>query len=496
MRDLTFLLFLLCCLGGCQSPQAALHSIENCNPCLSGNLHPTLNTPVVTEARTIEDFVQLGLAQNPAIATAKHRINSLRHRIPQELSQPDPMVNTTTHLSPVETAAGRQAFALGVSQKVVNAERLATRAAIALEDVRAAEQNLNVVQLEIAEKIRIACYQLLFVRKTIEITKQDAESLEQIGEVVLRQYEVKQSVSQQDVLNVQLEQSKVENQIVALRQKEKSYQARLARLVHLSPESSFDILDELSLTLGPLDANVLTSQAISARPELAAQLANIRRERKKVHLANLQNIPDFTVGLNWIATSSEGISPVGNGDDALLLGIGFNLPVRKGRIQAAIYEAKESSLASTSQLKSLKDEVAEEVFDLVAKAESTADTLQLLQEDIIRKSERTLDLSIEEYTNGDVKYVQLIENWRALLKYRITESRLIAEYNQILASLVRSIGELGPISGTAAVPPQPEFETQPVLEEDIDEGNERPSEMEDSDPSLVDDPADESPKSP
>ena len=122
--------------------------------------------------------------------------------------------------------------------------------------------------------------------------------------------------------------------------------------------------------------------------------------------------------------------------------------------------------------------------------------MQLLQEDIIRKSERTLDLSIEEYTNGDVKYVQLIENWRALLKYRITESRLIAEYNQILASLVRSIGELGPISGTAAVPPQPEFETQPVLEEDIDEGNERPSEMEDSDPSLVDDPADESPKSP
>ena len=215
------------------------------------------------------------------------------------------------------------------------------------------------------------------MRKTIEITKQDAESLEQIGEVVLRQYEVKQSVSQQDVLNVQLEQSKVENQIVALRQKEKSYQARLARLVHLSPESSFDILDELSLTLGPLDANVLTSQAISARPELAAQLANIRRERKKVHLANLQNIPDFTVGLNWIATSSEGISPVGNGDDALLLGIGFNLPVRKGRIQAAIYEAKESSLASTSQLKSLKDEVAEEVFDLVAKAESTADTCLL-----------------------------------------------------------------------------------------------------------------------
>ncbi len=480
MRLQAFLLILLCCLGGCRSPQAVLHTIENCSSCGPADVPFALNTAVVVETRTIEDYVQLGLAQNPAIATAQHRINSLKYRIPQALSQPDPTVSTTTHLSPVETAAGRQTFALGVSQKVVNAERLATQAAIALEDVRAAEQNLNVVQLEIAEKIRIACYQLLFVRKTIEITQQDAESLEQIGEVVLRQFEVKQSVSQQDVLNIQVEQSKVENQIVALLQKEKTYQARLARLVHLSPESSFEILDQLTPIIEPLDVNVLTSQAISARPELAAQLANIRRDRKKIHLANLQNKPDYTVGLNWIGTSSSGISPVANGDDSVLLGIGFNLPIRKGRIQAAINEAKESGLASASQLESLKDEVTEEVFDLVAKAEGTADTLQLLREDIIPKSERTLDLSIEEYTNGDVKYVQLIDNWRALLQYRITESRLIAEYNQNLASLVRSIGQLTPSSDTATAPPQTEFD-QPESTEVADEESERPSESEDSD---------------
>ncbi len=474
MRGLTLLLLSLQFFVGCRSPHAALHTLENRSQPKSPHLRTASETAATKETGSIEDFVQLGLARNPAIATAKHRINSLRHRIPQTLSQPDPMVNTTTHLSPVETAAGRQAFALGVSQKVVNAERLATRAAIALEDVRAAEQNLNVVQLEIAEKIRIACYQLLFVRKTIEITEQDAESLEQIGEVVLRQYEVKQSVSQQDVLNVQVEQSKAENQIVALQQKEKSSQARLARLVHLSPESSFDILDQLIPALGPLDASALAAQAISARPELAAQLANIRRERKKVHLANLQNKPDFTVGLNWIATSNEGVSPVTNGDDALLLGIGFNLPVRKGRIQAAISEANESSLAAASQLEGLKDEVAEEVFDLVAKAEGTADTLQLLQEDIIPKSERTLNLSIEEYTNGDVKYVQLIENWRSLLKYRITETRLIAEYNQTLASLVRGIGELTPISGAPTLPAQLEFDGQPELNDGANNQSEPP----------------------
>ena len=101
MRLPAFLLILLCCLGGCRSPQAVLHTIESCSPCTVVAGEPALNTPRVAEARAIEDYVQLGLAQNPAVATAKHRINSLRHRIPQELSQPDPMVNTSTHLSPV-----------------------------------------------------------------------------------------------------------------------------------------------------------------------------------------------------------------------------------------------------------------------------------------------------------------------------------------------------------------------------------------------------------
>ena len=64
--------------------------------------------------------------------------------------------------------------------------------------------------------------------------------------------------------------------------------------------------------------------------------------------------------------------------------------------------------------------------------------------------------------------------------------------DRILASLVRSIGELTPISGTAAVPAQPELGTQPPLEEDIDEGNEPSNEIEESDDtSSIDDPADE-----
>ena len=286
-----------------------------------------------TETGSIEEYVQLGLSRNPRIKEAQHKIAAIRHRVPQVLSLPDPVVNTVTHLSPVETAAGRQAFALGISQKFTNAQRRATRAAVVADEVAAAEAKLKVTELEVAQSVRSACYQLMFVRKAIEITDEDRESLAQIAEVVLRQYEVKESVSQQDVLNVQTEQSKIENQLAELKQKEKSASARLAKLLHIDPRSQLQIVDQLETTNANLSVDTLIAQAIETRPDLQAQLATIRRDNHRICLAHLEEKPDFTAGLNWIATSSEGISPVANGEDALLLSIGFNLPIRKSRIQ-------------------------------------------------------------------------------------------------------------------------------------------------------------------
>ncbi len=431
---------------GCRSPQTVLQTLQRCDPCFVDSV-PNVCAPKAnsTESASIEQYVQLGLSSNPRIQEARHKIAAIRQRAPQVLSLPDPMVNTNTWLAPVQTAAGEQAFSLGVSQKFTNAEKRATQVAIVSDEVAAAEAALLQAQLEIAESIRTACYQLLLVRKSVEITNQDRETLGQIGDVVLRQYEVKKSVSQQDVLNVQTEQSLVENQITELRQKEKSLQARLARLLNADPVSSLQIEDSLECHAATLDPDELIAAATRDRPDLQSQLALIRRDRKKIHLAKLEEKPDFTVGLNWIATAAAGNSPVANGDDALLLGVGFNLPINGSRIRAGICESQANWLAATNRLDSLQDLASEEIVDLVVRLESTGDTLNLIQQDIIPKAERTLDISIDEFATSSNSYGQLIENWRRVLRYRITEANLQSQYLQLLASLARSAGQLAPI---------------------------------------------------
>ncbi|MFK7736001.1 MAG: TolC family protein [Pirellulaceae bacterium] len=404
-----------------------------------------LSAPAIAETasnRSIEDLVFLGLSNSPQLAEARHRIRSLEHRIPQQTALPDPVLNSTSHLLPVETAAGQQVFGLGVSQKYIRNENRQTRAAIAQDEVHSARAELAKLEREIAEKIRVASIQLLEVRAIIKVTQSDFDALRQIEEVALRRYELAANVSQQQILNIQIEQSNIENQLAGLQQREKSYQARIARLVHLPVGTNFIFSDELEDVLQTSKVEQLIAQALAARPELQAQLARIRRDRRKILLAQLQNKPDFTVGLNWIATSDSGLSPVANGDDALMLGVGFNLPIYKDRICAAVGEATSTSLASSFALESLRDQIAEEVFDSIAQLESSRDMLSLLQEDIVPKSARALELSIEAYSNGNEEYSQVLSNWRSLLKYRLTEVRLISTRMQQLATLTRQVGQL------------------------------------------------------
>lgn len=80
------------------------------------------------------------------------------------------------------------------------------------------------------------------------------------------------------------------------------------------------------------------------------------------------------------------------------------------------------------------------------------------QNDSIPKAQRTLDLSIDEYSTDEIEYVQLIANWRSVLRYRVTEANLQSQNGQLLASLAKSVGQLEPINTFATEGlSQPEF---------------------------------------
>ena len=137
----------------------------------------------------------------------------------------------------------------------------------------------------------------------------------------------------------------------------------------------------------------------------------------------------------------------------------MNLPIHRKRIDAGVREAQNRAMSNSRKYDRLKDETIENVTELFASVDHLHKTLTLFRSDIIPKQELTLNQSLSDYRVTKVDSLQVIENWRQLFQFHITEKRFEADLNKALASLARQIG--GFALSTEASPVQPPLESPP-----------------------------------
>ncbi len=400
----------------------------------------------------VETYISYALSQNPDIEVARKRVDAAAYRVPQAASLRDPTFGAAVLPSPVETAAGRQEVSLTASQHLPWYGKLNTKAATAEADANVARAQLAAVELEVIEQVKHAYYELYFVQRAVSITEDSRKLLLNVVRIAESKYRTGKA-SQQDVLRAQVEISNLDNQLIRLRQQIDSSQAKLARLMHISPDTPVRASEQPPQQQLPHDLQRLYQQAIAGQPELHAQLAAVQRDRRNVDLARLEYFPDLTAGVTWIGTSTSGISPVANGEDPVLLGFSVNVPIYRTRLDAGVREAESRVVASTRQYDSLRDRTAESVKDLYTRAISQYDLVKLFHDDIIPKAEQTLEVSQSDYQVGEVDFLTVIDNWQQLLRFQIAYHRVESQLQQTLAALERAVGgQLQTVSAVEHVP--------------------------------------------
>jgi outer membrane protein TolC len=388
---------------------------------------------------TVGEYIQFALGQNPDIQAARKRVEAFAHQVPVAASLQDPSLAMTFLPEQVQTAAGQQEFSLSANQKLPWRGKLAARAQVAELQANVARAQLAAVELETIEQVKRAYYELYFVQQAIGVTEAEEKLLGEIRKVADARYRSGRT-SQQDVLRADLEISNVENQLIRLRQQLDSSQARLARLLHVAPQTKVRAVQQLPQEELPRDMGWLQRRAVAARPELHAQLAELQRDRQVVELARLDYVPDVTLGATWIDIASAGISPVKNGRDAFLLTAGFNLPVYRKRLDSSVRSAEAKAVSTAREYDSLRDATLEQVMDLFAQAQSQKELLTLFEQAILTQARQTLNVSTHAYNVGEVDFLQLVDNWRQLLRYEVSYRRLEATLRQTLAELERVVG--------------------------------------------------------
>jgi len=124
-----------------------------------------------------------------------------------------------------------------------------------------------------------------------------------------------------------------------------------------------------------------------------------------------------------------------------------------------VREAEAQTVADARQYDSLRDGTVQQVKDLFVQATSQEELIKLFRDDIIPRADQTLRASTSAYEAGNTDFLQLVDNWRQLLRFRVAYHRLEGQLRQTLASLERVVGgELARPLGPEAAPEAPQDE--------------------------------------
>ena len=216
------------------------------------------------------------------------------------------------------------------SQKIPWFGKRQLRGAAAQAQSDAACQDVADLRLRLAESAANALFDLYLVRRETEINAANTGLMRDFRSIALARYESTQ-VTQQDVLQADLELADLEARTAELARQQSVAIARINTLLHRPADCPLPPPANLSppCNLPPVEA--LRDMALCRRPDLAAQSARIRAEEANVDLACKQYYPDLEIVGKYDAFMPEEMRPQ--------LGMNLNVPLWQHKRSAAWREA-------------------------------------------------------------------------------------------------------------------------------------------------------------
>ena len=168
--------------------------------------------------------------RNPAIIAAREKWQSAQEIIKARGALPDPQLNYTYFVEPIETRVGPQRHILGVKQKLPFYGKRDLLAEVASKEAEVLEATYEAMRQEVIRQVKKNFYQLFYISTIIDITKNEQEILRRFEHIARTKYATGKG-SQQNILKVQVEISKLEDKLLALLKQRQTAAAMLNTLL-------------------------------------------------------------------------------------------------------------------------------------------------------------------------------------------------------------------------------------------------------------------------
>lgn len=388
-------------------------------------------------------------SRNPSIAAAYAAWGSAAQKYPQAVALDDPMFQSMIAPQSFTSSSNVQSsYYLGVSQKIPWAGKRQLRGQQANWEATAASLDMGETNLRLAEAARVAFldyYLNVRIRELLDSNTKAANDFRNIAKV---KYEANQ-VTQQDVLQADVELAQLEQRQIELDQERDIAIARINTLLHRRadhrlppPPQSLPTVDDV------LPVSSLRGIAVNQRPELQALSARVQAEQSAVELAYKEFRPDFEVMGRYDRFWTDK-------EQRPQIGLNMNVPLNQSRRHAAAQEAMFRVRKMQAELDQARDNIGNEVQSTFVRMRASLNTVKLYEKKILPASTDNQAAALAGYTAGTVDFLRLIEAQRETIELREKYQTAIAELHRRRAELERAVG--GPVSnamkeGTVEVP--------------------------------------------
>ena len=371
-------------------------------------------------------------ANNPQISAANHAWKAATHVVQQVTTLPDPKVTVQQFSvgSPKPFAGYTNSdfayIGVGASQELPYPGKLRLRGQLAERQADAQQAEIEVTEKDVADAVKTDYLQLAYLQQTLGILQQNEAVLGQLIQDAVAHYEVGQGM-QQDVLQAQVERTKLVREITMHHQEMGKLQAHLKGLLHRDQGSVDIVPEDLTESSLKLTSAELLDLVRQHNPEVQSNKSSIRKQDAQLASAKREGKPDFELGYMYQNTDRKY-------RDYYMLTFDVRFP-RKRRVNAEIAEAAEMLGQSKDALDAQLQQQLAATQQQYVQAASDAELLTEYRDGLVPQSDAAYRATLSAYAANREQFIHVLQYFTDLLNLKLDFAKTLADHETALAHL-------------------------------------------------------------
>ena len=371
-------------------------------------------------------------ANNPQLSAADHEARAARQMVPQATSLPDPKLTFQQFSvgSPKPFAGYTNSdfayIGIGASQELPYPGKLRLRGQVADRDADTKQAGIGVLSAGIADAVKADYLQLAYLQQTLSILRQNETVLDQLIQDVTAHYQVGKGL-QQDVLEAQLNRTKIVREITMHHEQMGQIQAHLKGLLNRDQASPDIVTENLNETPLKSTSGELLALVQKSNPQIQVDASAIQKQDAQVALAKREGKPDFEVGYMYQNTDRKY-------RDYYILTFDVRFP-RKKRVDAEIAEAQEKRIASQKILDAHLQQQLAQVQQLYVQASSDEEQLKEYRDGLVPQSDAAYRATLSAYASNKDQFTHALSYFTELLNLKLDYAQTLLDHETTLSHL-------------------------------------------------------------